>query len=58
MGRKRQYASAASRKRAQRARDHAGRVYRLDRADHADPVRALAEWSRDTLIVPPVVGDE
>ena len=60
MGRNRQYASATDRKRAQRARDRAGRAHRLDArppvvavVDHADPVGALAEWSRKTLIVPP-----
>ena len=61
MGRQRQYASATERKRAQRARDRAGRAHRLDAptppvvavADHADPVGALAEWSRGTLVVPP-----
>ena len=61
MGRQRQYASATERKRAQRARDRAGRAHRLDAptppvvavADHADPVGALAEWSRKTLVVPP-----
>ena len=61
MGRKREYATATLRKRAQRARDRAARVYRLDApsrpvvavVDHADPVGVLAEWSRKTLIVPP-----
>ena len=64
MGRKRLYSSATERKRAQRARDRAARVYRLDAptpavvavADHADPVGALSEWSRKKLIVPPVGG--
>ena len=64
MGRNRQYASATERKRAQRARDRAARVYRLDAPtpavaaviDHTDPVGALAEWSRKTLIVSPVWG--
>ena len=58
---KRQYASATERKRAQRARDRAGRAHRLDArppavvalVDHSDPVSALAEWSRKTLVVPP-----
>ena len=62
MGRKRIYASATERKqRAQRARDRANAAHRLDAptpavvavVDHADPVGALAEWSRKTLIVPP-----
>ena len=60
MGRRRIYASATERKRAQRARDRAGRAHRLDArpsvvavADHADPVGALAQWSREKLIVPP-----
>ena len=61
MGRKREYASSTERKRAQRSRDRAGRVHRLDAptpavvavVDHADPVGALAEWSKNTLIVPP-----
>ena len=61
MGRQRQYASATERKRAQRARDRAGRAHRLDAptppvvavADHADPVGALAAWARKTLVVPP-----
>ena len=61
MGRHRQYASATERQRAKRARDRAGAAYRLDApsppvvavVDHADPVGALAEWSRKTLIVPP-----
>ena len=60
MGRPRQYGSAADRKRAQRARDRASAAHRLDApgspvvavVDHADPVGALAEWSRKTLIVP------
>ena len=54
MGRKREYVTATERKRAQRARDRAARVYRLDAptpavvavVDHTDPVGALAEWSR------------
>ena len=61
MGRKKLYASATERKRAQRARESAARVHQLDAptppvvavVDHADPVGALAEWSRTTLIVPP-----
>ena len=61
MGRKRIYATATERKRAQRARDRANAAHRLDAptpavvavVDHADPVGALAEWSRKTLIVPP-----
>ena len=61
MGRARLYATATERKRAQRARDRAGRAHRLDApgrsvvalVDHRDPVSALAEWSRKTLIVPP-----
>ena len=61
MGRRRIYATATERKRAQRARDRAGRAHRLDApappvvavVDHADPVGALAEWARTTLIVPP-----
>ena len=61
MGRTRIYASATARKRAQRARDRAGRAHRLDApipavvavADHADPVGALTTWAADTLIVPP-----
>ena len=61
MGRKKEYATATLRKRAQRARDRAGRAHRLDAptppvvavADHDDPVGVLAEWSRKTLVVPP-----
>ena len=60
MGRKKLYASATERKRAQRARESAARSHQLDArppvvalVDHADPVGALAEWSRTTLIVPP-----
>ena len=61
VGRPRQYATATDRKRAQRARDRASAAHRLDApgrrpvvavADHADPVGALAEWSRNTLVVP------
>ena len=55
------YASATARKRAQRARQRAEAVHRLDAptppvvavVDHADPVGALDAWSRKTLIVPP-----
>ena len=53
MGRKKLYASATERKRAQRARESAARSHQLDArppvvavVDHADPVGALAEWSR------------
>ena len=61
MGRKKLYASATERKRAQRARDRASAAHRLDAptqpvtavVDHADPVGALAAWSRTKLIVPP-----
>ena len=60
MGRKKLYASATERKRAQRARESAARAHQLDARpsvaaviNHADPVGALAEWSRKTLIVPP-----
>ena len=60
MGRPKLYASAADRKRAQRARDRASRAHRLDArpsvvavVDHADPVGALATWAREKLIVPP-----
>ena len=61
MGRKRIYASGKDRVRAFRARKLAEAAYRLDAptpavvavVDHADPVGALAEWSRTTLIVPP-----
>ena len=60
MGRKKLYASATERKRAQRARESAARAHQLDArpavvavVDHADPVGALAEWSRTALIVPP-----
>ena len=59
MGRPKLYASAADRKRAQRAREKAARVHRLDArrsvvavVDHADPVGALATWARQKLIVP------
>ena len=53
--------AAAARKRAQRARERASRAFRLDApapavvavADHGDPVGELAEWSRQTLKVPP-----
>ena len=61
MGRKRIYASGKDRLRAFRARIRASAAHRLDApsppvvavVDHADPVGALAEWSRTTLIVPP-----
>ena len=60
MGRKKLYASATERKRAQRARESAARAHQLDArpavvavVDHADPVGALAEWAASTLIVPP-----
>ena len=60
MGRKKLYASATDRKRAQRARESAARAHQLDArpsvvavVDHADPVGALAEWSRTALVVPP-----
>ena len=60
MGRRRIYATATDRKRAQRARDRAGRAHRLDAkappvvavVDHTDPVGALAAWASSTLIVP------
>ena len=60
MGRKKLYASATERKRAQRARESAARSHQLDArpavvavVDHADPVGALAAWAASTLIVPP-----
>ena len=61
MGRKRQYANATLRKRAQRARERASAAHRLDApapavvavVDHGDPVGELAEWARQTLKVPP-----
>ena len=61
MGRKKLYASATARKRAQRARESAARSHQLDArpavvavVDHAaDPVGALASWAREKLIVPP-----
>ena len=60
MGRKKLYASATERKRAQRARESAARAHQLDArpavvavVDHADPVGALAAWASATLIVPP-----
>ena len=60
MGRKKLYASATARKRAQRARESAARSHQLDArpavvavVDHADPVGALAQWASATLIVPP-----
>ena len=59
MGRKRVYASGKERVRAHRARRKAEAAHRLDAptppvvaVDHADPVGALAEWSRKTLVVP------
>ena len=60
MGRKRIFASATERKRAQRARARARAAHRLDApaaavvalVDHGDPVGELAEWSRQTLKVP------
>ena len=61
MGRKRVYASGKERVRAFRARRKAEAAHRLDSptlpvvavVDHADPVGALAAWSRTALIVPP-----
>ena len=61
MGRKRKYASGRDRVRAYRARRKAESLHRLDApaapvvalVDHVDPVGALAEWSRGTLVVPP-----
>ena len=60
MGRKKLYASATARKRAQRARESAARSHQLDArpavvsvVDHKDPVGSLAEWAASTLIVPP-----
>ena len=61
MGRTRIYASGKERLRAFRARKRAESAHRLDSKtppvvaviDHKDPVAALAEWSRKTLIVPP-----
>ena len=59
MGRKRLYASATARKRAQRAREKAARAHQLDArpavvavVDHADPVGELARWASEHLIVP------
>ena len=59
MGRKKLYASATERKRAQRARESAARSHQLDArppvvavVDHADPVGALSAWAASTLIVP------
>ena len=60
MGRRRKYASGRDRIRAFRARRKAESLHRLDAptppvvavVDHADPVGALAEWARTTLIVP------
>ena len=61
MGRHRIYASGRDRVRAHRARRRAESAHRIGAptpavvavADHADPVGALAEWSRKKLIVPP-----
>ena len=61
MGRPRIYGSDRDKQRAYRARLSAGARFRLDAptppvaavVDHGDPVGALAEWSRKTLIVPP-----
>ena len=61
MTRPKEYASGRERQRAYRARLRASAAYRLDAptppvvaiADSCDPVSALAEWSRTTLIVPP-----
>ena len=61
MGRRKIYSSGKERLRAFRARRRADAAHRLDAptppvvavVDHADPVGALAEWSRTTLIVPP-----
>ena len=61
MARPRQYASGIERQRAYRARMRASAAHRLDAptppvvavADHGDPVGALADWSRESLIVPP-----
>ena len=61
MGRRRLYATATDRKRAQRARERASVAHRLDAptpavaavVDHTDPVGALTAWAADTLIVPP-----
>ena len=61
MARPKQYASGRERQRAYRARLRASAAYRLGApnppvvavVDHADPVGALAEWSRTALIVPP-----
>ena len=59
MGRKKLYASATERKRAQRARERASRSHQLGArpavvavVDHADPAGALARWASSTLIVP------
>ena len=60
MGRRRVYASGRERLRAFRARQRAESAHRLDAPtpavvaliDHADPVAALAEWARTTLIIP------
>ena len=60
MARPRIYASAKEKQRAYRARLAASAAHRLDAPslpvvsviDHADPVSALADWSRESLIVP------
>ena len=68
MARPRLYASAKEKQRAYRARLAASRVHRLDAkvpavvavVDHADPVGALAAWSRESLTVPnghPLAGE-
>ena len=61
MARPRIYASAKEKQRAYRARLAASAAHRLDAPtlpvvaviDPADPVGALADWSRESLIVPP-----
>ena len=60
MARPKIYASQKEKQRAYRARLAASRVHQLDArpstvavVDHADPVGALAQWSREKLIVPP-----
>ena len=61
MARPKQYASGRERQRAYRARLRASAAHRLDAptpavvavADHKDPVAALVEWARTTLVVPP-----
>ena len=68
MGRKRIYASATERKRAQRARERASAAHRLDApaaavvavVDHGDPVGELASWASSALLVPvghPLAGE-